>query len=192
MNRRAAALSPLLAIAFLCAPQSSRALQHLWDINEVYTNADGSVQFIELFTSSGSQQFLANHRLTSTGAPDFVFPSNSPAPTANHHLLIGTGPIAGVTPDFTLGPNFLTSGPGNVLAFSIWDSIRLDSLPTDGVMSLDAIFNNSNTPTAFEINPQATPTNHAGQTAILPEPSTWMMVAAGILMISSCRVLRRR
>ncbi|MCA9240260.1 MAG: hypothetical protein KDA37_08675, partial [Planctomycetales bacterium] len=82
---------------------------HFWDISEVYSNADGSVQFIELFTNANSQQFLLNHTITSN-ANTFSFPSNSPSPTSLHHLLIATAGFGslpgGVTPDFTLPANF--------------------------------------------------------------------------------------
>ncbi len=167
-----------LAVAVLYSVGPADAAQHFWDLNEVYSNSDGSVQFVEMFANFNNQQFLTNHQLTSTGSADFVFPRSSPAPTANHNLLIATGPISGVSPDFTLPANFLNSGIGNVLRFTnpgastTWDSINLDSLPTDDTMSLDAIFNNGNNPGAFAINAQATPTNYAGQTATLSEPST--------------------
>ena len=177
---------------------TSRAAQHFWDINEVYSNADGSVQFVEMFTTFNNQQFLTNHRLKSTGAADFVFSPNSSSPTANHHLLIATGPIGGVNPDYTLSPNFLTSGISNTLSFtnpsgtSTWDSIDLDTLPTDGVMSLDAIFNNGNTPGSSAINAQATPMNYAGDTVTIPEPSTWTLAFLGAFLAVLFRPARKR
>ena len=53
---------------------------HLWKITEIYSNASGTVQFIELSTTAGGQQFLATHSITATGANtnNFVFPSNLP------------------------------------------------------------------------------------------------------------------
>ena len=39
----------------------AHAAFHLWKIDEIYSNADGSVQFIELKALSGGQQFLAGH-----------------------------------------------------------------------------------------------------------------------------------
>src|SRR5262245_56739404 len=61
------------------APEAS---YHLWLFNEVFSCADGSIQFIELFSSVNGQQFLANHQLqaTNTGVTQtkvFTFPSNS-------------------------------------------------------------------------------------------------------------------
>ena len=41
--------SPLL----LAAPAG--ALVHLWDIAEIYSNEDGSVQFVELFTKGSGE-----------------------------------------------------------------------------------------------------------------------------------------
>src|SRR5881409_3923726 len=68
---------------------------HLWRINEIYSNADGSVQFIEFVTSSSGQQFLAGHSLTSSDASGatiktFTFPSNLSGDTANHSFLVAT------------------------------------------------------------------------------------------------------
>jgi hypothetical protein len=33
----------------------------LWQLNEIYSNADGTVQFIELITGASRQQFLTGH-----------------------------------------------------------------------------------------------------------------------------------
>ncbi len=51
------------------------ALFHLWDISEVYSNADGTVQFIELSTTSALQEFITDARLASRATLNiFVFP----------------------------------------------------------------------------------------------------------------------
>ena len=38
--------------------QNCPAAFHEWDIAELYSNEDGSVQFIEMFTPFGGQEFL--------------------------------------------------------------------------------------------------------------------------------------
>ena len=50
-------------VLFIAAP--AHAAFHLWDFSEVYSNADGSVQFIELFVASNGEQFTRNQRITS-------------------------------------------------------------------------------------------------------------------------------
>jgi serralysin len=162
---------------------TSKASFHLYDIKEVYSNSDGSVQFIEMFTASAGQQVLLNHKLTLVGtANEFTFPSNGPSPTTNTHLLIGTanlGTLYGVTPDFVLTANFLSGGAGISLNFDNQDSLSLLDLPFDGVRSLDGVFNNGNAPSVYNINAAATPTNFAGDTATIPEPTTGILALLG-------------
>ncbi len=120
----------------------AHAAFHLWDINEIYTNSDGTVQFLELFTTSNSQQFVDNHDIiASQGEAEntFTFPANSGSPTSNQHLLLATAAFAGipgaVTPDFILPDGFLFA-PNGTVNFVGADSQTYASLPTDGVMSL--------------------------------------------------------
>jgi hypothetical protein len=53
------------------------AFFHLWDFTEFFSNADGSVQFIELRNTSNNEHFAsgAEIRSTSTGKT-FTFPGN--------------------------------------------------------------------------------------------------------------------
>ena len=136
---------------------SGQASFHLWDINEVYSNSDGSVQFIELFTTSNSQQSVNGKRITSTGSPDFVFPSNSGSPTANQHLLLATGDINGVSPDFVIPAGFLFTGAATV-NFVGADLLSYVALPVNGFSSLDG---------AGNIEASASPTNFAGEMTLL-------------------------
>jgi hypothetical protein len=128
----------IFAATWLLA-DASQASFHLWYINEVFSNHDGSVQFVELFTTSSGQQFLAGHTLASSGST-FNF-TNSPAPTNNHHLLLATagfGAIAGgATPDYTIPANFFNPA-GDTLNFAGGFDIKsFTPAPTDGVMSLN-------------------------------------------------------
>src|SRR5690349_15316951 len=69
---------------------TARAAFHLFYIQEAYSNADGSVQFIELFTSADSQQFLTISGGIKSNANTFTFPINSPAPSGGHAVLLAT------------------------------------------------------------------------------------------------------
>jgi hypothetical protein len=46
--------------------ESSRAAFHNWRIKEIFSNHDGTIQFIEFFTTSGSESFVSNHILAAT------------------------------------------------------------------------------------------------------------------------------
>ncbi len=154
-----------LAVLFAAVSWSVYAQFHLWRINEVYSNADGTVQFIELTTTFGSQELLSLTSITSTqGAAtnSFSFPSNLPSTlggTANKKFLIGTQGFAAlgvVTPDYIV-PNgfiFTSNVTINLMGAQI---ITFPSIPTDGMLSI----NGSN---ATAIN---SPTNFAGQSGMV-------------------------
>jgi hypothetical protein len=100
---------------------------HLWHFEELYSNADGTLQFIEIDTTfTGQNVFKSgnNSRFVSktTGGAvhaTWFFPNDLPAYTLiNGHrkVLIGTSTLAaaaGVTPDFSTAPmnaGFLPAG----------------------------------------------------------------------------------
>ncbi|HXV35567.1 MAG TPA: PEP-CTERM sorting domain-containing protein [Myxococcota bacterium] len=176
-----------LVIAALLAPSTARALFHLWDITEVYSNADGTVQFIELATTSNGQDELTGHTLQSD-LVTYTFPTdldpdalgNGNDATANRRMLVATPAFASqpgaVTPDFVLdGPAFFDFVQDSVDFASVnafaWTS---DALPTNGIDSLHEPFG-SNTRTVATNSP----TNFAGEVGELPEPSGLAALLAG-------------
>src|SRR5437773_2314672 len=65
---------------------------HLWRISEAFSNASGTIQFIEMTTccgSSGEEIFVGGHVLSSNSHA-FTFPGNLTMTTANKHLLLAT------------------------------------------------------------------------------------------------------
>src|SRR4051794_39704318 len=48
------------AIGAAALTQQAQGAFHLWQLNEVYSNSSGSLQFIELQDVFGGQQFVAN------------------------------------------------------------------------------------------------------------------------------------
>ena len=68
-----------LLIGLLLLPQIALATRHLWDISEVFSNEDGSVQYIEIFTGASFQDQLATHLImvSADGIPSaFPIPSS--------------------------------------------------------------------------------------------------------------------
>ena len=132
-------LQPRLITVFTALATSvltqAQAAFHLYDIQEVYRNSNGSVQFIELFTANNSQQFLSGHELwvgdsAAAVVGEFIFPSNGPSPTANTILFLGTSNLAtlcGVAPDFVIPANFLNSSTGNYLDFDGQDLVNIST-----------------------------------------------------------------
>jgi serralysin len=140
----------------------AQASFHFWDINEVYSNADGSVQYIELFTASNNQQFTSGRVINVEDGGviinTFTFPGPTPSPTAEHHLLIATPGFAvlpgAVTPDFTLPSTsfFNQAAAITTIDFMLADLLTFTNvnLPTDGVLSLNAnLTTGTNSPTNF-------------------------------------------
>jgi hypothetical protein len=141
------------------------AAVHLWKINEVYSNADGTIQYIELTTSFDFQNIFSGTSLTSTNGTatqSVTFNQNTSTATANKTYLIGTPGFAAlnlVTPDFTIPAGFLYLTNGTV-NFGSFDSATYTSLPTDGTTSLNRASFVSSSIATQAVN---SPKNFAGQ-----------------------------
>ncbi len=131
---------------------------HTWDVNEVFSNADGTIQFIELKETGGGnfETATAGHQVTSATS-SFTLTANSPSPTGFKHILLGTAAFAALpgapTPNYIIPSNFfsLTGDTMSYVPFDVW---TIGAVPTDGVKSLNrtgGVLDNS-------------PTNYAGQT----------------------------
>ena len=177
-SRRAAILSGLLGLAM--GTPSAIATFHAWDITEIYSNADGTQQFIEWFTTSPSQNSL-NTRWVTTDANTYQFQANLPlTSTVNQHFLMATAGFAALpgapTPDFIIPDGFIdVSGDTLELrttpAGTLYDtfSFGMGELPTDGTQSLVCATHPSTTctSTVVEVN---SPTNFAGQMGTVSPP----------------------
>jgi hypothetical protein len=141
---------PILAaacLAFVLSSQPADALFHFWAVGEVYSSADGTVQFIELTALLGSQQSVAGQSIrsvNSTGTNTFAFPANLSGDSANKTCIIGTSNLVsipgGVVPDFFIPNNFIQPAIGGANATVTYNgsgsSITYTNLPTDGDLSL--------------------------------------------------------
>ena len=153
----------LAALLSLAALEAGAAF-HLWTMNELYSNADGSVQFLELTAVTGGQQFLAGHTLVAGSA--FIFQSNLPGDTSGRRMLIATQGFAAlgvVTPDYVVPNGFFSRAGGTIDFAESSDTWTHPALPADGSLSL-----NRNGGTAVN-----SPRNFAGQTGtvtVTPPP----------------------
>lgn len=137
---------------------------HTWDVNEIFSNADGTIQFIELFEANGTPNEigLPGHNLTSNSNTFLIPGSPLTPPTTNKFYLIATQAFADLpgapTPDaiipsamvpfFSIDLDTITYDPWDALAFGP------GALPTDGVTSLN-----------FDLTTGVnSPTNYAGDT----------------------------
>jgi hypothetical protein len=134
-----AVVGVLLATAILVPAIPGRAANHLWDFTEVFSNADGSVQFIELRSSGPSENFVDGQFLRSNGA-NYEVTTNLPGGnTSNRHFLFGTAAYAALpgaaAPDYIIPANFFAP-TSDILKWGNWDTFPVSSVPTDGLMSL--------------------------------------------------------
>jgi hypothetical protein len=151
-----------LFVAMLCLLTSTaHASFHLWRMTELYSNADGSVQFLELGVDSDGEQFLTNHALVNTvgGATStFTFPNDLGAGTGGKRMLIATPGFAAlnlVEPDYLVPSGFFSAAGGSV-NFADVDTWVYPAMP-GGDLSLSR-----NGPNATN-----SPQNFAGQTGTI-------------------------
>ncbi len=178
-------LSGMVCLAFfgsLAGP--ALAGSHLWRIHEVFSNGDGSVQFIEMEECCGANnEIFINGRwiLSAATGSQLIFPENLSGDTANQHLLLATQSFADLpgapTPDYIIDPDFLDL---NADTLTYWNytaatfPYSAGALPTDGSNSLVCLANDFEGCTMFETQVNS-PTNFAGETgtidASLPCPA---------------------
>lgn len=137
----------LAAIALMLFGSLAHATFHTFRIHQIYSNADGSVQFIVLRESSGGdgEHFWSGKSLRATdvqgGQQVLVFPNNLPSgETANRQVLVATPGFAAlgiVTPDYTIPAGFLAVA-GGTLNFAGVHQIAFGAMPSDGISALTA------------------------------------------------------
>lgn len=174
------------AIASLVTATGVRASFHLYQIDQIFSDAYGNVQYIEFTDAIASpfgdgQQFLTGHQLNSalgTSTLTYTFATDLPATvahtTANTKFLVGTQAFANlgiVAPDYIV-PNGFLFIPGGTITYVFADQVTYSALPTDGNHAIDRFGN-------IVI---ASPTNFAGATSPVNVPPP---VPAGVFDIDA-------
>jgi hypothetical protein len=115
---------------------------HDWTVNELYSNADGTVQFVELTCSKAGETFLGGERIScsqSNRTNIFTFPDNLTGDTEDKRLLLATPGFGslpgGIPPDFVIPTNFLFR-PNGRINYAGLDILTYTNLPTNGTASL--------------------------------------------------------
>ncbi len=154
VHRLCKLLATALALAFSCAATIASASFHTYQINQIFSNADGAIQFVVLHETLGfnGENFLEGHTLTSTqGATTQTYTFNKdlpggtgggygmPSPTAFTYVLIATPgfvQLGLVTPDYIIPNGFLPLTNGTINYASV-DQVAYTSLPTDGTSAIN-------------------------------------------------------
>lgn len=165
MNSAARTRFGLCTLTAVFAVGALRADNHLIDVNEVFTNADGSIQYVELIARSAGQTNLAPTRITALNADGsvvnivFDFTAKYSQLDNNETILVATSgfeAVAGFAPDFVMSADALIFYPDGRVTFrhdssSIIDAVAYGNytgdntgfgtpaaaLPCDGVQSLN-------------------------------------------------------
>ena len=179
-------------VAGLFAARPAAAGHHLWDFTQAFSNANGSIQYVELFTSDNSEAGVGAFGITQ-GANSFSFVTNlSTSVTAHTWILVATPGFGslpgGVTPDYILPANFLNTAGGTLNYAGGVDVWAYGALPTDGHSSL--LRNGSTTENA--------PHNFAGavghiNVAQAPGLPRWgLILLVGAMLLVGSGLLYRR
>ncbi len=190
----------VVTLSLLFAP-AVWAGQHTWDVAEVFTNADGSIQFVELLertaSGSGAETGIGNGTISSDTQSYHWTNGAVTSPTGQKRYLVATAGFAALpgapTPDVIIPPGQVPffSSSGDSVDYSIYDTCTFASLPSDGVTSLDCITDTTG------VN---SPTNYAGATGSVdasppPVPGlapAMQWVAVGLLLLAGSSLLRSR
>lgn len=155
----------VILIACVLASGLLHAGGHTWRIKEFFSNADGTIQYIEAWEANGTpgETATANHKITSL-ANMFNIPNNVPAPTTNKSLLFATQAFADlgvVTPDYIIPSNYFSLSADSI-SYTPFHTVSFlpGMLPTDGVMALNASL----------VPVVNSPSNYAGQTGSVNVP----------------------
>ncbi len=176
---------------------SAQAGSHTWDVNEIFSDVTGTIQFIELIEAGpppGAESAVPGHTMSTT--TDTVgFPIIGPAvapPTSGKHYLIGTAAFAALTGapplDATFDPGslpfFFTAGADSV-SYEPWDTLTYGAgvLPTDGVTSLNADLSTGvNSPTN-SLGASGS-VNVSGGSSEIPVLSEWGLILFALLLLA--------
>jgi hypothetical protein len=201
MRTRLSVLAAVVALV-VAVPTPAKAATSLWRIEQLYSNATGDTQFVELETTSAGRtgQTSVEGLTLVSGGNTFVF-TNNLVPSGSgttQWLLLATSNLAslpgGVAPDFVIPENFFSPSGGTIVYASGVDSWTYSAVPTDGVHDLTRDPNTAAVTTT--VNQPINFSGVAGQIGLVvstPALPAWgVILAAGALLLVGSGYLRRR
>lgn len=143
------------AVSLIVLGPLAFADNHNWEIQEIFSSADESMQFIEMFNTKKDEQNLSQTSISTASGSFFAFPSNLPSTaTENRHVLLATAAFAAIpgapTPDYVIPAGFLEHLGDTVTYLATPHAVSFGPLPTDGLRSINAAgVMATNSPTNF-------------------------------------------
>jgi hypothetical protein len=174
--------------ALLVASPGVMAGSHTWEIWEVFSNADRTVQFVELkeFNGDTAEFGLGGHLCVSQPSNTSSTMNNVTGNTAFTYYLLGTAAYAAlpgaVAPDIIIPANFIKATDthvdysGTPISFSV--SWAAGTLPTDGIHSLTKTGAHS-----AVVNATNSPQNYAGAVGSVDASGSLPGVPDGSLLV---------
>jgi hypothetical protein len=164
--RRFLAASLALATATLFTGTAEAAF-HFWAIAEVYSSANGDVQFIELITSSPSETQANGAEIRTDSGNTFTITANLSGSTAGDRLLFATAgfyslpgapAVSATQPAYTLPADFFNPTSDRIRLYSpIFDEFHVRTISAASPVPTDNVFSRQYLPTAGLVanSPQA-------------------------------------
>ena len=181
----------LLGVALGLLPASpAYAKNHLWRFTEVFSNAAGTIQFIEMQECCGADEeteMSATSITSNTGT--YNFPNNLSGPTGHRWLLAATQGFARLpgapVPDYIMPDRFFNPAGDTLRYRGVTDMIQFAAggLPTDGSDSLQRDLSTGTTTVGVN-----NPINFAGQTGTI-NAATAVPAAAPLVLIPTAIAL---
>ena len=198
-GRRLRVQCSAVGVLFMLFASTSRAGIHTWDVLEVFSNADGTIQYVELVDNGagGGETGVGNGSLSSS-LHSFSW-SNGPVtgPTNGRKYLVATAGFAALpgapVPDVIIPPANVPffNVAGDTVAFGGFDSLVFGAVPTNGTDSFDELTGvGSNTPTNYA-GTSGTVDASGGPQAV-PMSSTPIVLLIGALLIGTGVYAERR
>ena len=184
----------MLIVSGLLFTSAAHGGNHTWRFSELFSNADGTIQFIELNESMGGA-LEVNMRgqwiMSDATGKKFDFPANLTEDTTRKYLLLATERFAALpnapTPDYIIPENFIAVDGDTVRYVFVDVTYGPGELPLDGVMSLGK----------HMIRVVNNPTNFAGETGTvvvsnIPAASAWGLIVTALALLIAGSITMQR
>jgi hypothetical protein len=158
-------IARIIGFCLLVSAGAARAGIHTWDVAEVFSNADGTIQFVE-FVEAGGGAFETgiSGGTTSSNAKSFSWSGAPVTNTGFKRYLVGSqtfqnltgAPTVDATMPLSVLPFFFQPASDTV-NFGPYDSCPFTAVPTNGIGSRNCESNTNQVSNS--------PTNYAGATA---------------------------
>jgi hypothetical protein len=137
----------LLTAALIVGPIAASAGIHTWRVREVFSNADGTIQFVELYEAFGlnNETGVGNGTVSSNSNSHGIGNGAVAPPTGGKSYLLATPDFVGLpgapTPDevFPAGMVPFFTAAGDTVSFVGFDAWATGAVPTDGIQSRDRV-----------------------------------------------------